>query len=106
MRERRRMWGAGRTAATLPRMNARLRTLVLTLSTLVTLCALTVGPALATESGSGEGSGKVPLPQNSHDQVGLIILGICGLFAVAAGINALRQLKGTRPQADGRIRWR
>ena len=85
-------------------MNARLRTLVLTLTTAITLVALAVGPALATESGSGDG--KVPLPSNSHDQVGLIILGICGLFVVAAAINAVRQLKGSRPQATGRIRWR
>ena len=85
-------------------MNARLRTLVLTLTTVLTLFVLAVGPALATESGSGDG--KVPLPSDPHDQFGLIILGICGLFVVAAAINAVRQLKGSRPQADGRIRWR
>lgn len=93
-----------RTAATIPAMNARLRTLVLTLTTVVTLFALAVGPALATESGSGDG--KVPLPSNAHDQVGLIVLGICGVFVVAGAINAVRQLRGSRPQADGRIRWR
>lgn len=101
------MWGRGRPAATLPPMNARLRTFVLLLATLATLFTLSVGPAVATEStGGGEGEGKVSLPSDPHDQVGLIILGISGVFALGAGINAVKQLKGTRPQTDGRIRWR
>lgn len=88
-------------------MNARLRTYVLLLATFATLFALAVGPAVATEAGStGEESGKIEFPDNSHDRVGLIILGISGLFVLGAGANAVRQLKGSRPQADGRIRWR
>lgn len=100
---------AGDPAATLPPMNARLRTFVLLLATVATLFTLALGPAVATESapaGGPENDGKVDLPSNAHDQVGLIILGVCGVFALGAGINAVRQLKGTRPQADGRIRWR
>lgn len=102
------MWGPGRPTATLPPMNARLRTSVLLLATLATLFALAVGPAMATESGGGGGeeTGKVSLPSDPHDQVGLIILGVCGVFALAAGVNGVKQLKGNRPQADGRIRWR
>ncbi len=88
-------------------MNARLRTFVLLLATFATLFALAVGPAVATESGAGgEESGKITFPDNSHDRVGLIILGISGLFVLGAGVNAVRQLKGSRPQTDGRIRWR
>lgn len=89
-------------------MNARLRTFVLLLATLATLFALAVGPAVATESApAGEdSSGKVEFPDNAHDRVGLIILGISGVFVLGAAANAARQLKGSRPQADGRIRWR
>jgi hypothetical protein len=88
-------------------MNARLRTLVLLVATVATLFALTVGPAMATESApAGEESGKITLPETSHDRVGSILLGVFGLFGLAALANASRQLKGQRPQADGRIRWR
>lgn len=90
-------------------MNARLRTFVLLLATLATLFALAAGPAVAADpapAGGEESSGKIEFPDNSHDRVGLIILGISGLFALGAGANAVRQLKGSRPQADGRIRWR
>ncbi len=90
-------------------MNARLRTFVLLLATLATLFALAVGPALATESapaGGGEEGGKVSMPETAHDRVGLIILGISGVFALGALANANKQLRGTRPQSDGRIRWR
>lgn len=93
--------------ATIRAMNARFRTLVLLLATLATVFALAVGPAVATESApGGEDSGKVSLPSNQHDMVGLILLGITGLFVVGAGLNAVAQLKGRRPQATGRIRWR
>lgn len=88
-------------------MTARLRTLVLLLATLATLFALAVGPAVAADSApAGEESGKVSLPQTAHDRVGLIILGVSGVFALGALANAAKQLKGSRPQADGRIRWR
>lgn len=90
-------------------MNARLRTLVLLLATVATLFALAVGPAFATESapaGGEESSGKVELPQTAHDRVGLVLLGVTAVFAVGALANAAKQLKGSRPQADGRIRWR
>lgn len=93
--------------ASIPPMNARLRTLLLLMATLATLFALAVGPAMATESApAGEDSGKIELPQTSHDRVGLIILGVTGAFALGALGNAAKQLKGSRPQADGRIRWR
>lgn len=98
----------GEPAATIPPMNARLRTLVLLVATVATLFALAVGPALATESApaGGEESGKVALPDTQHDRVGLIILGVTAALALGAGANAIKQLKGQRPQADGRIRWR
>ena len=88
-------------------MNARLRTLVLLVATLATLFTLAIGPAMATESApAGEENGKVSLPETSHDRVGLIILAVTGVFALGALANASKQLKGSRPQADGRIRWR
>ncbi len=88
-------------------MNARLRTLVLLLAPLATLFTLAIGPAVAADSApSGEEDGKVSLPEAAHDRVGLIILAACGVFAVGALVNASKQLKGSRPQTDGRIRWR
>lgn len=89
-------------------MNARLRLAFTLLATVATTLALTVGPALATESApaGGEEGGKIPLPQTAHDRVGLIVLVIVGVFALGALLNAAKQLKGSRPQADGRIRWR
>ena len=89
-------------------MNARLRTLVLLVATVATLFALAVGPATATESApaGGEESGKISMPETAHDRVGLIILGISGVFVLGALVNANKQLRGTRPQSDGRIRWR
>lgn len=91
-------------------MNARLRTLVLLVVALTTVFALAIGPAMATESApapaGGEESGKIEFPQTAHDRVGLIVLGITGVFALGALANAAKQLRGSRPQADGRIRWR
>ena len=89
-------------------MNARLRTLVLLVATVATLFALAVGPAMATESApaGGEEGGKISMPETAHDRVGLIILGISGVFVLGALLNANKQLRGTRPQSDGRIRWR
>lgn len=89
-------------------MNTRLRTVLLLLAALATVFTLAVGPAVATESGpAGEdGNGKVGLPETQHDQLGLILLGLTGLAVLGAGINAVQQLKGRRPQTQGRFRWR
>lgn len=88
-------------------MKARLRTLTLLLAIVATLLTLAVGPAVATESApAGEDSGKVTLPQTAHDRVGLILIGVSGVFVLAAVANATKQLKGSRPHTDGRIRWR
>jgi hypothetical protein len=93
--------------ASLRRMNARLKTLALLVATVATLMALTVGPAMATEEApADEGSGKITFPETPRDQVGLVILGVTALAALAALGNAAKQLRGERPQADGRIRWR
>lgn len=101
------MWEPPRPTATLRRMNARLRTLVLLVAAIATLFAVAVGPAMATESApAGEESGKITLPETSHDRVGLILLGVFVVMGLGGLANASRQLKGQRPQADGRIRWR
>lgn len=89
-------------------MNTRLRTAFLLLAALATVFTLAVGPAVATESApaGGDGDGKVGLPQTQHDQLGLILLGLTGLAVLGAGVNAVQQLKGRRPQTEGRFRWR
>lgn len=89
-------------------MNARLRALTLLVATLATVLTLAVVPAVAASEGGGTGeeNGKISLPQTQHDQVGLILLGVVGVFALAGLANAAKQLKGSRPQTDGRIRWR
>lgn len=91
-------------------MNKRLATIALLIVLATTLTTLFAGPSFATEGGgdapAGEDDGKIGLPQTEHDQVGLILLGITGLFVLAAGANAVKQYRGTRPQADGKIRWR
>lgn len=90
--------------ARLAPQTARLvRLALITMAVVVVVLLLTTFPALATEGGEVE---KVGLPQTPHDQVGLIILGGAGLAALAAGVNVWRQLRGERPQADGKIRWR
>ena len=75
-----------------------------------TLALLVAGPGMATEAtveeGAVEESGKITFPSNPHDQFGLVLFGLMGVAALAAGANALVQLRGKRPQADGKIRWR
>ncbi len=80
-----------------------LRWMLTVLTVTLLLVVLATFPSLATEGGGTE---KVGLPTTPHDQVGLIILGGVGLAALAAGVNIWRQLRGERPQADGKIRWR
>lgn len=73
------------------------------------LLALAAAPALATEGGGEAGGGepaKIQLPDSPRDQVGLILLGLSGLAVVAAGANALQQLRGRRPTTSGEWRWR
>lgn len=75
-----------------------------------TLALLLAAPGMATEAtgeeGAAEEGGKITFPSNPHDQFGLVLFGLMGLAALAAGANALVQLRGKRPQADGKIRWR
>lgn len=92
-------------------MNKRLTTIALLVALAAVVMTLFAAPSFATEGGGEapageEDNGKIGLPKTEHDQVGLILLGITGLFAAAAGVNAVKQYRGTRPQADGRIRWR
>jgi hypothetical protein len=72
------------------------------LATVALSLVLTALPALATE-GAPE---KITLPETEHDRVGLIILGACAVFVLFALVNARKQLKGERQQADGEFRWR
>lgn len=87
-------------------MNKRLSTLALIVVLATVVLTLFAAPSLAAEAGGEEGSGKITLPETEHDQMGLVFLGISGLFVLAAAANAVKQYRGTRPQADGKIRWR
>lgn len=84
----------------LPRRSGRALLAVGTTATLSLLLA--AGPALATE---GEHV-KTTLPESQHDLVGLVLLVITGIAALAGLANARRQLKGERDQASGEFRWR
>lgn len=97
------------TSASLSRRPAtRIVMWAMAVATVVALLIAT--PSLATEAGADEGAaeegGKITFPSNPHDQFGLVIFGLMGVAALAAGANALMQLRGGRPQADGKIRWR
>jgi|GEM_PF-6034345 len=81
-----------------------LRTLLSLPALALTLLVVAAGPAAAAETGGS----KIQLFDwsNSHELVGAIILGMASLFALAALVNAVRQLAGKRGQADGKFRWR
>lgn len=93
-----------------PRRLRRLVTAALALATALIL--VVAAPSLATEAteatagDTGEEGGKITFPSDPHDQFGLVLIGAMGIAALAAGINALAQLRGERPGADGKIRWR
>ncbi len=96
------------SSAPFRRSATRVTAWALALATVLALLLAT--PGLATESsaedGAAEEGGKITFPSNPHDQFGLILFGLMGLAALAVGINVLVQLRGERPQADGKIRWR
>lgn len=78
---------------------------MLQLSTLVaTLLVATATAAAATEAPEG----KIQLfdPSNPHEVVGVLLLGVVAVAALAAVANAIKQLAGRRGQADGKFRWR
>lgn len=61
--------------------------------------------AVAEETGE-EGSGKIQVAETPRDRVGLILFAALGLMTAGAVVTIWRQLRGTRPQADGEFRWR
>ncbi len=112
-----------------PHRTSRVVLALLALATSLSFALAT--PVLATEAGGGGGepldiatevpneagapegaveadieSGKVTISDNPHDQFGLVLFGLMGLAAIAMVANAVKQLRGERPAADGRIRWR
>jgi len=94
-------------AATLRRMST-LRTLFVLVSAVALTFVLALVPASATEAGvdGDDGGGKITLPEEPRDQLGLIILGLTGLATLAGLANAAKQLKGDREAASGQFRWR
>lgn len=97
------------TTSSAPIRRPATRITVWALALATVLAVLLASPGLATES-SGEGgaeeSGKITFPSNPHDQFGLILFGLMGVAALAVGANILIQMRGDRPKADGKIRWR
>lgn len=81
-------------------MDKIIRTVTL-LATVALSFALTTLPALATE-----GAEKIQLPSTERDRAGIFILGGLVLFGIAGLVNARKQLRGERRQADGQFRWR
>ncbi|MBY5163498.1 hypothetical protein [Salsipaludibacter albus] len=74
---------------------------------------LDIATEVPNEAGAPEGaveagieSSKVTISDNPHDQFGLVLFGLMGLAALAMVANAVKQLRGQRPAADGKIRWR
>lgn len=84
------------------RIPPRLRTWLTIAALTVTAALLAAGPALATE----EPVEKIQFPQTARDRVGLIILGVTALGAALMVMNAVKQLRGERPKASGKWRWR
>lgn len=59
-----------------------------------------------TEEIESEEGGRRPIAETPRDVLALVVLASL-LGAAAIGLaNARRQLRGERPEADGRFRWR
>lgn len=93
--------------ATLPPMRTRTAHLLAAVVTALLSLALVAGPAIATESGGGGGeSEKITLPDNPHDQVGLIFIFFLIAGTAWALVNAWRRLRGDGDRASGEWRYR
>lgn len=98
-----------------PVRRARLRRLAaaltvagaLTLAPAAALAAPSTGAApLVVAAEESEAPGRRPIAETPRDALGLLVLAAL-LAATALGTaNARRQLRGERPEADGRFRWR
>jgi len=53
-----------------------------------------------------EAPGRRPIAETPRDRLGLLVLGALLAAAAIGTANARRQLRGERPTADGRFRWR
>lgn len=62
--------------------------------------------AAAEEEGEGEAPARRPIAETPRDVFALTMLASLVGAAVIGTANARRQLRGERPSADGRFRWR
>lgn len=53
-----------------------------------------------------EAPGRRPIAETPRDALALVVLGAFLAAAALGTANARRQLRGERPEADGRFRWR
>ena len=94
----------------LTRLRRHLRALVVVAAVLVPAgVAVAQEPSLEptaaeSEGHEGEGDGKLVIAEDHEEWVGIGIYGLTGLAAAAAAFNAMKQLRGDRPQASGK--WR
>lgn len=104
------MPGDGCRPATLAAMITRVAHVLAAVTAAAVCLLLTAAPALATEAGGGGGGGeggeKITLPDNPHDQVGLIFLAFFIAGSVWALVNAWRRLRGEGDRASGEWRYR
>lgn len=63
-------------------------------------------PLAAAQDAGEEGGGKIQMAETPRDRVGLILLVALGAMGAGAAVTMSRQMRGTRPQADGEFRWR
>jgi hypothetical protein len=88
---------------TVVRMNSLRTRLTLSALVLMTL-VISAMPALAADGGDKDKSQLITRSQ--HHRVGAVILFVFSLLALFALVNAVKQLRGKREQADGHFRWR
>jgi hypothetical protein len=64
------------------------------------------GDAVVVAAEETEAPGRRPIAETPRDRLGLLVLGALLAAAAIGTANARRQLRGERPTADGRFRWR
>lgn len=79
-----------------------LRRVLLSVVAMVAVMALTVGPVYAAAAEHE----RTPLVENQRDALGLVLIASLVVMGGAAFANSRRQMKGERPQASGKFRWR
>jgi len=79
-----------------------LRRVLLLMVAMVAVMALAVGPVYAAATDHQ----RTQLVENQRDALGLVLIAFFVVAGGAAFANSRRQMKGERPQASGKFRWR